>query len=1245
MKKILLTVAAIALIVIAIPVLFTMCGDDPYYYIGNISYNPETNLITWTDNSDADSWLVSINGGKEEKVKSEQYSYNAGNQTFSLRIEGLHGKKGDDENPVASVTIYYLDTVKGLKIDNGKLTWNPVSGATGYEIYNNGYHLATVSECSYILPAGSFNVYVMPTSDALHYCYKSESLSGTVLAPPSSISYENGVFSWSEVTGADYYQVKIDGKTYTTQETSYPYEGTKKDINISVSAGSNAENSHLSAPLERTCYYLSPVTTFSFNEAGDLIWPEVLNATEYVITVNNMESQVVTVPCLSGIMADTPYNVSVQPICGFYYTDSPIVYSFEKLSPVTGLAMNYPNLTWDAHPRAARYNVRINGMSYETTENFLSVEAFSEDINVQVIALGSGQNSASYISTDASYTFLDPISSSSYSFDAEGNLIWPPVNNATSYVVSVNGTASEVVNEPKYANIQLDTPYTVTVVPQCESSFSPTPAEYSFEKLSPVQNIRFAEGKLTWDAHYRAASYEVIINGEHIETTDNYYTVGNVKYSVTVEVYAKGTGTNSRSFTSTKDTYTYLPEVSNIRIEEGVLVWKESENANGYQITFSNGTTTTVSTNAFTEITPAQQYAVKIMPINTEVPSFSYQSGEFIFTVLAAPTGFGYQQGVFTWLGNNDASGYVFRVIKPDGTHTDESLPRHQFQMAYEFTTPGKYTVAVKIVSDPANPNVYDSAFCAPIEVTQLAPVTKHTIINTVQSTDSIQISLDPVDNACGYVVYNGTTQVTASDSNIFNVDLLSLSNDNTETTFNLSVKATGKVTPSEIILDSKQEYIITVVRLATPTNVTVSGNMVQWSNVNNANKYLVFIDGVSYECTTTQYQLTNLSAGDHNITVQAVNPGSEQFMPSRHSTPVSVHKLHAPQNVVISTIDNRPILQWEFVNGATGYDIKVGNNSLQSVTTNAYDISAHTSNLGAGEGLQISVYAKGNGSTVIDSEPSATITVARFNAPTGLTISGDNLVWNAPEIDGVKPATYEIYINGSLHTTTTGTSYSTANLPEGTSLSIYVKAIGNQSTTLDSPNSGSISVNKLTKITEITKATGASEISWAHVTGATNYYVNINGAEYYTTEPKMAVNFTSAGAQTISIRAISSAATVISSDMNTFTIDVKKLNAPTYVQDADINNLAPNTYTVVQDGQYFNVFAKSGSELPVTYRFTISGISTENTTGNYNYQMTIPGWTYTFKVQFKVSAFGSDGIYYISSDESPDTNVIYKTN
>ena len=1066
-----------------------------------------------------------------------------------------------------------------------------------------------------------------------------------------NLSYDpqTQTLDWDDDSEAEKWIVEVNGEEFKTKQSQLSYDAKNQDIHVSIEGLHGDEGDELNPTLTATIYYLPTVTGLTIQD-GNLRWNSVPNATAYEVYNNGSfmgtySERSVAVPAGS-------FSLEVKPIRDDYY------YSYMS-EPLSGLIMAAPTnlrysdgeISWDAVADADYYELTVNGQVFRTETNSYAYDGNKQDIVISVTACSN--QAGAYVSAPLKNTcrYLEPITE--FGFDEAGSLIWDAVEGATRYEVVVNGTASDTVTTNAYSNIQLDTYYTVAITPRGDFTYTDEPTPYSFEKLSPVTNVLFKDGMITWDAHARAVAYEVVINGESYTTPTNSYNMGNVQETMVIEVYALGGQENSRSFMATSATYTYVPKVTNIRVEEGMLKWDASEGAASYTVKIVNqDRDVNVTETVMNDIVPNTQYVVQIYPNGVEANSYSYWSAEFSFSVLPAPT-LRQEQGVIAWSRLADATGYRVRITRPDGTIQDTTVAKEKVTQNCEFVTaPGTYTVAVQYLADSANPQVYDSAFSAPFTVTQLENVSGHTVDYSSDNSDNFNFSVNAVNGASAYrVTVNGAVAAEINDYN-FRLDIASLTVDNTVTTFRVEVVALGRATESEIVLDSRDKHIFNVIKLATPTNLSINGSNIGWSNVSSASKYIISIDGLTYESATASYTpgMDTIKAGTHTVKIRAYAsagsaPNAEtEYMNSSWSTALSFTKLPTPANVRIEPFGTNTALTWDTVTGATGGYTVVVNNTKVDQTANVYNISGHLSNLQAGEAVEFYVYAKGNGGTVMDSDFSATKTVARFAAPTNLTISGDNLTWTASEINGVKATNYELYINGEKHPVT-GTSYSVSNFTAGTYL-VYVKALGDNSSTVDSPESGRISVVKLAGITNLQKVDGGKTYTWDTVSGASRYEVKINNDTFYTSTPSFDVgdHFVSAGTYSVSIRAISADPNTMAGDVLTFTQSVAALNAPRYVENGDVNNLEAGTFTLTQNGYDVTVYANAGvnSALSVTYKFYIDGVPTETASSQWtvNLGQNIPGWQHTIQAAFLVSGF-SGGTYYVSSADSIEATVI----
>ena len=1088
--KRIISISAMLLMIVGVMVFFASCGSRPYYHISNVEYDPEGKLLTWSDNSSADKWIVSING-KTKRSSTESFSYDAQDKSFSFSIEGLFKRKGHKRNPEASGQMVYLDTVTGLEIKDGYLTWAPVVGAECYDIYNNGSNIDTVyGDTRYRLPAGSFNITVKPRAGSYSYSYPPTMISGVMLSSPSYINYHNGTFTWDEVYGADYYKVVVNGEEYKATTNSYTYTGEPQDINISISACSNVANSYSSAAFENTCYYLKPIENAQFTN--------------------------------------------------------------------------------------------------------------------------------------------------------EGALTWNAVENASSYTLNINGT---VVNSEtnEYNNFQYDTPYTVTIKPEKYGHMYYTGAEftYSFEKLSPITGISFSDGIVTWNAHSRASKYQLVVNGEVYETTSTTYNLGKVESDITLEVYAIGSGENCRSVTSDKITYNYLKPVSNFRVKDGMLVWDATDRATKYDLRFSDGSTQTVAGTEFTSIVPGVQYIVKIIPRGENAYYYSYWSGELTFSILPAPT-LVYEQGVLRWNSSSSARGFNIKIEKPDGN--TQIIDTTNSVYNYSFSDVGAYKVAIQAVADASLANTYDSAYSAPLAVKRLATPAGHTILNNTGVNDTVQISINHVDSACGYKVFINDSNESTYSSNEFALDLLSLDKDHSEKTYKISVIAIGAVTSSEIILDSLDKYEFNLTRLATPTNLKSEGSQITWNNVNHANKYYVAIGGKKIETNTNSYQFTDLQPGKYEVKVQAANSDNANYILSHYSAALQIEKLATPTNVILkTTADGSVFLEWAKVEDATGYTVRFGDRYFNT-SYNNYKISDHFNTIEEGSGLQITVCAIGNGKDIIDSEPSATKTVAKLPTPSNITVSGSNITWNSSSVDGIAATNYILYVRtseGTREIAVTGTSYSCADFLPG-SYDISVSAVGSimsdgSACTLDSSKSSAIWVSKLGNVENLRGVAGTNTITWDPVAGAGSYSIMIDGEKQTTTTTSFEVNFSEAGEHTIVVQAISNNPNTLSGEAATFTQVVKAIKTPVYVKYADdMAELNLGEFTIIQNGANVTIKVAPYTDMPVKYDY-IFGASYKTESNTHSIVLENAGIDYYLQIRILYKGFGSDGVYYVDSNLSQE--------
>ncbi|HBF14798.1 MAG TPA: hypothetical protein DDW30_03780, partial [Clostridiales bacterium] len=201
-------------------------------------------------------------------------------------------------NGYASSTVTYtyernLDAVKGLKVQDDILTWNPVSGATFYwvtvgdetfTVLGNSFSLSAFKDASYsigVTPvAHGFN-----SSEAATLTYEKKSP-----ALPEEVRLIGTVLTWDAVPGATSYEVKLGDKTLNVAadkteldlaDAAFFAEGSDYTLTLKVTGASGSAEKVLTVRYNA----MNPLLTYS---QGILRWSPVVGAVTYEVQMNGV---------------------------------------------------------------------------------------------------------------------------------------------------------------------------------------------------------------------------------------------------------------------------------------------------------------------------------------------------------------------------------------------------------------------------------------------------------------------------------------------------------------------------------------------------------------------------------------------------------------------------------------------------------------------------------------------------------------------------------------------------------------------------------------------------------------------------------------------------------------------------------------------------------------------------------------------------------------------------------------------
>lgn len=943
---------------------------------------------------------------------------------------------------------------------------------------------------------------------------------------------------------------------------------------------------------------------------------------------------------------------------------------------------NTMSVVWDSVDGAAKYTISINdGTEYSiSTTNYACTQLIQgqETFTVKVCAVGSVGD----MKSEATVMTFSPLGKITDLTLSDGGLLtWTVVNNATGYALRIDGAEQQVpLTVPEYS-ITTTGRHSYQVRPVVAGNngyYSVWSDVKTVTKLGTVDNSKIKydvqAGKLSWTSVSGAKSYDVYVNGfiqaEDCKATSIDLDCPNANFVVEIQAKSDAQDTLAGEMSEQKE-FIFLDPVTNVRVDNGVLVWDEVNLATGYLLKIGNATPKTITGTSYDKLQRGTSLTVSLMPVSTEAVYFSNWSQPASFYLLEAPViqwnsslmlDDGTAKNNIYWDGITNAHGYELRVVAPNGDESIETAVETSRQFAYDFLEVGTYTVELKATADPDDSTFCDSPYSSPIKVVRLASPTR-TSANFITSnpqelSKGFTVSFEKVAKATGYRLYKEETAImnTTSSTSQFKVTDVSETGAMSEKIYNYSIQTIGtdSMQNNTVVLSSLKSkslpFAITV--LATPkgpnlddqSKPTIEGFLYKFGRIGKANGYAVFTGSSVYDANDTQFDLgVVLKAGPTEVKVCAKGNGAE-VLASNYSAPINVNRLAKPYNIRIDESGSNSVLKCDSVANADSYNAYFDTNKTLLTSTQIENIRKEIATSGTGIYMEAVANKFGpDGTYYMNSESSETVVFVKLEAPSfgNNPFTNTEFIWNKPGNinEAIYSPTYAVFddTNAQYEETLSGTSMSISNLQGGRDYTFKVKAIGGASA-----NGKTVYINsEYSEIRTIFKIAAPkieivnNQYQWNEVARASSYVIYIDGVEkekyelnnshVYTFKP----SFDDNKDYQVEVIAIGDGTKTINSSQETgknYIIQkTKVLTTPDFS--------VAYSHTTVHDQGEIIVTITQESDNANGYHYTIGGTVQSGAFTTAKKQERNPG-VHTVKVYALGGCFDEEGVYYLKSPD-----------
>lgn len=850
-----------------------------------------------------------------------------------------------------------------IKYDGSTITWDEVDGAQGYLVSINGSKKYSSNDNTYTYNIGDDveQIEIVVIAVGKKDKESEEAVKLFTRLPKIEVADitfdEQGAMTWKAVSGADEYILEINGKqerTAATKWENFP-QGQSNSIRIKPTASGDASFSDWSEVMQKN--YLCAPTEIKYD--GQYIrFKAVTGASKYAIYIDNEKQE--------------PMYAATQ----FAY--DPLVHGKKMFE-------------------------------------------------VQIQAIGDGANSFhSQKSESKKFIFLDPVEG----FDLEnGILTWNKIDEATAYEVRVTKGASVVshtVETNSFDKIPTGEQITVEVKPVTSegTAFFSKFSEPQTWLLLPAPTFKLngnlevddgqARNLFIWDGvtvgegeiggysvkvSYNGNDkiYDLSVNDRDFGAEEPFTEVG--EYKVSIQTVAKADSNAESSVYSSPVIVNRLPApnatqdfiTSNAtNVKEGFSIkWEAVSGASGYQI-YKDGlkldgtVTSTIKKIPYTQImteaeTEAKDFTYEVQSLGSTktfastriitLNSIKTNNLKAEISVLAQPQDVAFTEFTASWTTVPSANGYALNVGEQKTTETNEYSLANLAAGSYNFAVCARGNGGDVLASN-YTPTKQIIRLNAPFDIR----------LQNSSDGDTLKWSANN-SYAATYKVYWNDQPDTAIDASSLG-DIGQYITTQARSLFMRAEANRWNDTNSIYYLTSKDSTTVQFTKLdeITFNETLVVGNKLVWNAPRNATgldiRYRVydnngFVVGDS-ELQSCEFDISNLTAGRYDYRVKAIGNNTTWVSSNKSTDIASFTKLETPE---VRREGNSYV--WDVIPEAIEYSVQIGDNAPVIIKADGdlrYGPDADQTwawfETIQDNNTQVTIYAKGNNSSTVDSIP-----------------------------------------------------------------------------------------------------------------------------------------------------------------------------------------------------------------------------------------------------------------------------------